>query len=125
MLTEGCRNANDQAFALEFFGQIDLVPRRVLHETIEVGDRVADLHSGGGSRVEGGTWARPDGSGRSWHNTAQRSCFVHGVNGVVNGVRYSGGGCVQGDLRSQEQARDALCSRSTLGMDDMRRRKVR
>ena len=86
MLTEGCRNANDQAFAREFFAQVDLVARRVLHQTVEVWDGVADLDSDGGSRVEVGMevgkWSRADASSRSWHGTAQRSCLEHGVNGV-------------------------------------------
>lgn len=110
MLTEGCRNANDQAFALEFFGQVDLVPGRILHETFEVWDRVANHDSGGGSGVEGGTWTRPDGRSRRWHKPAQRSCSVHGVN---NGVRYSvhgGKALSKGILRFRELPSSQGCS---------------
>lgn len=118
-LTEGCRNANDQAFALEFFGQIDLVARRILHETIEVWDWVADLHSDGSSRVEGGTWARPGGSSRSWHNTGQRSCFEHGVNGV----RYSVEVLFRGFSDSRHKS--GMLSVDRILMGDVRRMKAR
>ena len=93
MLTEGRRNANDQAFARKFLGQVDLVARRVLHQTVEVGEGIAHLHSHAGGRVEVevgvgvGKWSRADGSSRSWNGPVQRSCLEHGVNGV----KYLGG----------------------------------
>lgn len=52
--TEGCRNTDDQslAFGAQLFGQIDLVPRRILNENIEIWDLITSTDQGRAGSME-------------------------------------------------------------------------
>jgi hypothetical protein len=50
--TEGSRDTDDDALALELLGDVDLVARRGLDE-LDVGNGIANLDIGTGRRLEG------------------------------------------------------------------------